>query len=176
MLIAKEKRQENIAEYILYMWQLEDMIRGCNFDVSKILSQFNYPKSTLKEVSEWYLQLAEAMQSEGLQKAGHLMQLKELVQDLSELNIKLLQSKRFKTYEELFNDAIPHISEIVDKSKGALRNEIDACLTGVYGLLMLRLQGKTISEETTNALQTFTKLLAALSHKYHQLEKGEIDI
>ena len=176
MLVAKEKRKENIAEYIIYMWQLEDMIRGCEFDVSKIVSQFNYPKTTLNKVTQWYSQLSEAMQNEGLQKSGHLMQLKELVQDLSELNIKLLKSKKFKKYEELFNDAIPHISEIVDKSKGALRNEIDACLTGVYGLFMLRLQGIDISEETANALQSFTKLLACLSHKYHQLEKGEIDV
>ncbi|NJM15399.1 MAG: DUF4924 family protein [Bacteroidales bacterium] len=34
MLIAKEKRNENVAEYILYMWQLEDLLRGCNFDIN----------------------------------------------------------------------------------------------------------------------------------------------
>ncbi|MFR1241726.1 MAG: DUF4924 family protein, partial [Butyricimonas faecihominis] len=25
MLIAREKRKSNVAEYILYMWQVEDM-------------------------------------------------------------------------------------------------------------------------------------------------------
>ena len=27
MIIAQQKRKENIAEYLLYMWQVEDMIR-----------------------------------------------------------------------------------------------------------------------------------------------------
>ena len=32
MLIAQKLRKENIAEYLLYMWQVEDIIRayGCN--------------------------------------------------------------------------------------------------------------------------------------------------
>ena len=28
MDIAKSKRRENIAEYILYLWQLEDLLRA----------------------------------------------------------------------------------------------------------------------------------------------------
>jgi len=36
MIIASKKRKENIAEYILYMWQIEDMIRANDFDISKI--------------------------------------------------------------------------------------------------------------------------------------------
>ena len=27
MLIAREKRKSNVAEYILYMWQVEDLLR-----------------------------------------------------------------------------------------------------------------------------------------------------
>ena len=33
MLIAQQKRKENIAEYLLYMWQVEDIIRAFNFDM-----------------------------------------------------------------------------------------------------------------------------------------------
>ena len=28
MKIASQKRKENIAEYLLYMWQIEDIIRA----------------------------------------------------------------------------------------------------------------------------------------------------
>ena len=28
MIIARQKKQENIAEYLLYMWQIEDIIRA----------------------------------------------------------------------------------------------------------------------------------------------------
>lgn len=36
MIIAQQKRKENIAEYLLYMWQVEDLIRAYNFDIDKI--------------------------------------------------------------------------------------------------------------------------------------------
>ena len=38
MFTAGKLRQENIAEYLLYMWQVEDLIRACNFDIEKIKS------------------------------------------------------------------------------------------------------------------------------------------
>ena len=36
MIIAKRKRKENIAEYLLYMWQVEDLIRANKFDMDSI--------------------------------------------------------------------------------------------------------------------------------------------
>ena len=36
MIIASQKRKENIAEYLLYMWQIEDMIRANGLDLGKI--------------------------------------------------------------------------------------------------------------------------------------------
>ena len=36
MIIARKKRKENIAEYILYMWQIEDIIRANNLNITKI--------------------------------------------------------------------------------------------------------------------------------------------
>ena len=36
MLIAQQKRHENIAEYLLYMWQVEDLLRACELDDERI--------------------------------------------------------------------------------------------------------------------------------------------
>ena len=36
MIIASQKRKENIAEYLLYMWQIEDIIRANKLDIDKI--------------------------------------------------------------------------------------------------------------------------------------------
>ena len=33
MFVASQKRKENIAEYLLYMWQIEDLIRANNLDI-----------------------------------------------------------------------------------------------------------------------------------------------
>ena len=52
MLIAKQKRQENIAEYVLYMWQLEDMLRACNFDVDVLMHGFNLSALEMPKVRQ----------------------------------------------------------------------------------------------------------------------------
>ena len=36
MIVARQKRKENIAEYLLYMWQVEDLIRANRFDMDAI--------------------------------------------------------------------------------------------------------------------------------------------
>lgn len=36
MLIAQKLRKENIAEYLLYMWQVEDIIRANKLEIESI--------------------------------------------------------------------------------------------------------------------------------------------
>ena len=36
MFTAEQLRKQNIAEYLLYMWQIEDLIRANDCDIEKI--------------------------------------------------------------------------------------------------------------------------------------------
>ena len=36
MIIASQKKKANIAEYLLYMWQIEDIIRAYGLDIDQI--------------------------------------------------------------------------------------------------------------------------------------------
>ena len=45
MDIAQSRRKENIAEYILYLWQLEDLLRAMQFSPEAIYSHYNYTNS-----------------------------------------------------------------------------------------------------------------------------------
>ena len=58
MFIASQKRKENIAEYLLYMWQVEDLIRANNLDIDKItiniVDKFNLTVEQRKLLIEWY--------------------------------------------------------------------------------------------------------------------------
>lgn len=36
MIVAREKRKKNVAEYVLYMWQVEDTIRAFNFNINTL--------------------------------------------------------------------------------------------------------------------------------------------
>lgn len=44
MDIALAKRRENIAEYILYLWQIEDLLRALQFSPEAIYSQLIAPR------------------------------------------------------------------------------------------------------------------------------------
>ena len=53
MYIADELRKKNIAEYLLYMWQVEDTIRAFGCQLSRIrreyISQFDYTDEQMEE-------------------------------------------------------------------------------------------------------------------------------
>ena len=53
MITASQKRKENIAEYLLYMWQIEDLIRANGLDIDKIranvLERYNLDAATLRQ-------------------------------------------------------------------------------------------------------------------------------
>ncbi len=71
MITASQKRKENIAEYLLYMWQIEDIIRANGLDLAKIESTVidKYPglsPQQRKEMTEWYESLIDMMMREGV--------------------------------------------------------------------------------------------------------------
>lgn len=55
MIVAKQKRKENIAEYLLYMWQVEDLIRANQFDLDSIrrtvIAQYDQPEEVKEEIA-----------------------------------------------------------------------------------------------------------------------------
>ena len=76
MIIASQKRKENIAEYILYMWQVEDIIRANDLDIDKIrknvIDRFNLTDAQRTEMEQWYESLIDMMRREGVTEKGHL--------------------------------------------------------------------------------------------------------
>jgi len=174
MLIAREKRKQNIVEYLLYMYQVEDTIRACRFDISlieqRIINQFKVTEKVKNEVRSWYADLIVMMHQEGIKEKGHLSELITTVDDLNGLHKKILEDKKNKQYIEHYIQALPNIQAFDEKLNKTSRNEIDTCLTGLYALLLLRLQKKEISDETLEAMQTFSDLLALLADWYKRIE------
>lgn len=180
MFIATEKRTTNIAEYILYMWQLEDVIRAYkfNFDAinNSIINHYDEDESTKAQIRNWYKSLIDSMIDQKLEEKGHLTYLNGLIQELSELNIKLLQLNDDKEYVQAFNEALPGITELIQKSNGNIKNEIEACLVGLYGFLTMKLKKQDITDGTSHAIKSFSNLMARLSLKFKQYEENEIEI
>ena len=68
MFVASQKRKENIAEYLLYMWQIEDLIRANDLDIDKIaqniVAKFSLTEEQQKQMIEWYESLIDMMRRE----------------------------------------------------------------------------------------------------------------
>jgi len=180
MIIARQKKRENIAEYILYMWQIEDLIRAYEFDINEIdkniVQRYEQPAPVKEEIKNWYEGLIDLMKEEQKTKIGHLQFIQNTVNDLYEFHLVLLKSTEQLDYIDLYNKAKAGIVELINKSKGTVENEIEACFNGLYGLLMLRMQQKTISPDTISALSSVTQLIGLLSKNYKLDEDGKLEL
>ncbi|WP_270738481.1 DUF4924 family protein [Coprobacter fastidiosus] len=180
MIIASQKRKENIAEYLLYMWQIEDIIRAYKLDIDtideQIVSKYNVPDDKKKEIREWYESLIDMMRREGVVESGHLQLNKNVIIDLTDLHLALLKSPKEPFYGATFFKTLPYIVELRAKTGDESVGEIETCFNALYGILMLRLQKKEISEQTQAAMKQISTFLALLSEKYKQEKAGDLEL
>ena len=179
MITASIKKKENIAEYLLYMWQIEDLIRANDFDIDKIQANIidkykDISQQQRKEMRDWYESLIDMMRMEGVTEKGHLQINKNVIIALEDLHKQLMADQKFATYTAQFYHTLPIIVELRSKSGENKVNEIETCFNALYGLLLLRLQGKEISEETLKATQQISKFLAVLSMYYKKDYNNEL--
>ena len=74
MFISKQLKQQSIAEYLIYMWQVEDLIRAYGWDLERISEQLvaRFPEEQQAELAQWYEDLIEMMRREEVMQQGHL--------------------------------------------------------------------------------------------------------
>lgn len=178
MYTASQLRKENIAEYLLYMWQTEDLIRGLKLDIDKI-KQFvisKYPQDKQKEVTEWYESLIDMMRREEVTEKGHLQMNKNIIGALADLNTRILDDPdhRFEDYRRAFYAALPIIVELRSKSGDDRGGEIETCFNALYGQFMMKLSGKPVSEQTQQAFDRVTRFIAMLSRDFDLDEQGKL--
>lgn len=179
MITASIKKKENIAEYLLYMWQIEDLIRANGLDIDKIqvtiIDQYkDLTEQQRKDMRDWYESLIDMMRREGVVEKGHLQINKNVIIALDDLHRQLLADQKFATYSAQFYHTLPIIVELRAKAGEGKAGEIETCFNALYGILMLRLQGKEISEETKDAVAQISKFLAVLSMYYKKDYNNEL--
>lgn len=170
MIIAREKKKQNIIEYILYMWQVEDLIRAFDLDMEKvskyIINAYEQPEQVKMEISEWYENQIKMMISEKCQEHGHLAYLTSLINDLEKRHRQLISTGNEKKYVELFTTAHDAIEDLKTHSGKRVTGDVEAGLNGLYGYLVLKLQKKEISSGTLEAIHQISGWLAWLSDFY----------
>lgn len=195
MFVAKELRKKSIAEYLLYMWQIEDIIRVYGSSLTRIrkeyIDKFDYTDEQKEEEEDWFGDLVRMMNQEGCRENGHLQINKVVMQALTELHTQLLTSSKFPFYSAEYYRVLPFIVELRGKTKQVAdrmarkneanlkeiaanlgHSEVETCFDVLYGVMMLRLQKKEISRETETAVKEITTLIGMLSD-YYQKDKTE---
>ena len=169
MFIAQELRKKSIAEYLLYMWQMEDLIRAYGCSLARIrreyIDRFDYTDEQKDEETDWFGNLIRMMNEEGRRQEGHLQINKIIVKDLADLHNRLMLSGKFPVSNAEYYKVLPFIVELRNKGDKEV-NEIENCLDALYGVMLLRLQQKPVSDETESAIREITTFIGMLSDYY----------
>ncbi len=177
MIIAREKKKENIIEYLLYMFQIENALRALGLDEERIMrdlvAQYEQPEEVMAEIRDWYHHLLRMMKEEHREEKGHLQFLKNQMNDLYAAHKRILGDPDEAVYAEVFRQAMPDLEVLRKKIDHPEAHEVETALEGVYAYLLLNMQKKEISGDTKEAVDRISRWLFLLGDKYRELEKGE---
>lgn len=145
-----KSKKDNIAEYILYLWQMEDYLRA-------------FPEQA--EATPELHELNEMMHREGITESGHLQLAANALSELEELHVSLLDEDAI--YRAAIIRLRPSLNLLKAKTDRPTMSDIEACLVLLYQIMLLRLQKRDISAETASVQKQATQLLQFLSKAYH---------
>ncbi len=169
-----------MAEYLLYMWQLEDTLRAYDCDADRLrdeyVAQFRYSDEERATEAQWLADLCQMMHEEGKTEGGHLQINQGTISLMTDLHKELLQSTKHPFYAAAYYKALPFIVEFRSRSAHPDAPELESCFEALYGALMLRLQKKDISTQTQEALNHISRLLALLSDAWRKERAGELEL
>jgi hypothetical protein len=170
MDIAKTKREENIAEYVLYIWQLEDLMRALQLSPEAVFRALVAPREATDEwklaALEWYMGIAELLQKEGKADGGHLDHTLHLIGELNDLHLMLLQpsggndvepsggsagedgwrgvgGSAGRRYRELFSRLAPELPRLRETLGNDEVSDIELAFRALYAAMLYRMKAAT---------------------------------
>ncbi|MBR4263851.1 MAG: DUF4924 family protein [Paludibacteraceae bacterium] len=151
-----KNKKDNIAEYILYLWQIEDYLRA-------------FPGQA--EANDELRELNEMLHREGITESGHLQLAKNALSEMEELHSELLDEDAM--YRAAVLQLQPSLNLLKAKTDRPTMSDVEAGLILLYQIMLLRLQQKPVTPETASVQAQVTKLLQFLSKTYY-VHKTEV--
>ena len=144
-------KKNNIAEYILYLWQIEDYLRA-------------FPEQA--EANQELHDLSDMMHQENIMESGHLQLANNALSELEDLHNDLLDQEA--TYRAAMLRLTPALNLLKAKTDRPTMSDVEACLILLYQVMLLRLKKSPISSETELVQKQATQLLQYLSKTYKE--------
>ena len=151
-----KNKRDNIAEYILWIWQLEDYLRA----FPDAATDNENPSPDMRFLAE----LSEMMHREGVTEQGNVQLARNAMAELEELHRRLLDEDA--SYRAAMIRLTPALNILKSKTDNPLMSDLEAGLTLLYQVLLLRLQHKEITPATAETQTQVTRLLQFLSKIY----------
>ena len=180
MLIALQKRKENIAEYILYIWQIEDLLRALQFSPEEIYAMLvakivGADEQQKENFFNWYLQIVELLRKEGKEEKGHIEHTLHLIQDLHNLHLQLMKlpaGEHYRTTYAHMAAELPRLRTILDNNE---ISDTELAFRALYAAMLYRIKGsgQRAIEDTLAVISPSIGELAAL---YGKVERGELNL
>ena len=163
MFLAQKLRNQSISAYLIYMYQVEDLVRAYGLDADRIaaeyLPRFGYDEKKLRQASEWYESLAQMMREEGKEEKGHVRVVQNTLDLLEDHHQELLADNDEHEYRAAYYKALPQIVALRAQGNNKDKHEMENCIDALYGATLLRMQGKELSAGTQAALRPISDLL-----------------
>ena len=181
MDIAQSRRKENIAEYILYLWQLEDLLRALQFSPEAIYSQFVAPRNLPEEQQNimllWYMDIVNLLRKEGKEQSGHLEHSLHLIADMHNLHLQLMQNPIGEHYRQTFSKLAPQLPQLRTMLKSENISDTELAFRALYAAMLYRIKGdKSHSEAVADTIELVSPVVGELAAMYGKVERGEVDL
>ena len=144
-------KKNNIAEYILYLWQIVDYLRA-------------FPQQA--EVNQELHDLSDMMHQENIMDQGHLQLAQNALSELEDLHNDLLDQEA--TYRAAMIRLTPALNLLKAKTDRPTMSDVEACLILLYQIMLLKLKKSPISSDTEQVQKQATQVLQYLSKTYKE--------
>lgn len=159
---ADRIKAAHIVEYVLYLWQVEDLVRAAGFDEGTLRSMV---EDQGEDEVRWLLNYAQIMQREGVREQGHTGEANQALTELAMLHDLLLTTLKDADYRAAHEAAMPFLKELEGKNAQAgvrAMHPIELVCVTLYGWLVLRMSKREVSAETEAAMVAVRNLANAL--------------
>ena len=181
MDIAQTKRKENIAEYILYLWQIEDLLRALQFSPEAIYSQLVAPRDVEEEQKHiyllWYMDIVNLLRKEGKDESGHLEHTLHLIADMHNLHLQLMHHPIGEHYRKTFARLAPQLPSLRAMVQKEEISDTELAFRALYATMLYRIKGDKKREEAIrDTMELVSPVVAELADMYRKVERGEVDL
>ena len=116
------------------------------------------------------------MRTEGKNVSGHLQINENVLILLEDLHTRLLESHKQPQYRDLYYKALPFIVEFRAKNHSTENEELRDCFNMLYGVWLLKVQGKPVSTATEQAVKAVSAFIGKLAVLYREDKEGTLEL